>query len=407
MSVHAVFSGLSGPITACHFHAAAEAVSGPVLIGLNTNIVGNRLRADIPVTAEFLSKALKNEIYLNVHTAAHPGGESRGQLTLMYDNMYAAALTGLNEVPPITTTATGLVRFSYPPGYFFARYAGETNGLSGNITAAHIHDGAEGVVGPVVTPLTVSSSNTMVGEVNLVNMPADFTQKLDAGTLYINAHTVTNPSGEIRGQLRNLGPLAFESILNGDQETPPVTSSAFGIAVAGLNTTLDSLTYMVGVNGITPSAAHFHLGAPSVAGPVIVALQPTAAPNFYFAKVPVTSTQVTQLFKGNIYVNIHTTANPNGEIRGQMEPLLCRAYVFDLCGAQEVPPTSSSAQGAGWITTDYLNTQLTYRYIADGLSGPATAAHIHDGAPGVSGPIYIGVNLPGPVGSGNFRVPPI
>ncbi len=97
----------------------------------------------------------------------------------------------------------------------------------------------------------------MVGDVNLVNMPPDFTQKLDNGTLYINAQNSANPSGEVRGQIRNLGPLAFESILNGDQETPPVTSAAFGVAVAGLNTTLDSLTYMVGVNGITPTVPIF------------------------------------------------------------------------------------------------------------------------------------------------------
>lgn len=406
MSVHAVFSGLSGPITGCHFHTGAEAVAGPILIGLTDKIFGNRLRGDIPVTSEFLSKALKNEVYLNVHTAANPGGEIRGQLTLMNDNLYAAALNGLNEVPPVTTTATGLFKMNYPPGYFFFRYIGETNGLSGPITNAHIHDGVEGVAGPVVTGLNFSSDR-LVGEVSLTDVLStfpNFLQKLDEGALYVNAHTAANPGGEVRGQLKNLGPLAFESTLNGDQETPPVTTSAFGVAVAGLNTTLDSLTYMVGVNGITPTNAHFHLGAPGVAGPVMVALQPSLAPNFYEAKVALTAEQVTQLFKGNVYVNIHTAANPAGEIRGQMEPLLRRAYVFDLCGAQEVPPTSSSAQGAGWITTDYLNTQLTYRYIADGLSGPATAAHIHDGAAGVSGPIYIGVNLPGPVGSGQFQI---
>jgi CHRD domain/Secretion system C-terminal sorting domain len=407
MSIHAVFSGLSGPITGCHFHTGAEAVAGPVLIGLTDKVFGNRLRADIPVTTEFLSRALKNEIYLNVHTAANPSGEIRGQLTLMYDNLYAAALTGMNEVPPVTTTATGLFKMSYPPGYFFFQYSGETNGLSGPITQAHIHDGAEGVAGPVVTALNASSSNSMVGTLSLIdvlNVTPNFLEKLDNGTLYVNAHTSANPSGEIRGQLRNLGPLAFESTLNGDQETPPVTTGAFGVAVAGLNTTLDTLTYMVGVNGITPTNAHFHLGAPGVAGPVIVALQTTPAPNFYAAKVPVTSTQVTQLFKGNVYINIHTAANPGGEIRGQMEPLLRRAYVFDLCGEQVAPSTNSSAQGAAWITTDYLNTQLTYRFIVDGLSGPAVAAQIHEGAPGVSGPTYLGVFPPGPVGSGQFQI---
>lgn len=406
MSIHAVFSGLSGPITGCHFHTGAEAVNGPVLINLTSNIVGNRLHADIPVTAAFLSSALKNQIYLNVHTAANPSGEIRGQLTLMYDNLYAAALTGMNEVPPVTTTATGLFKMSYPPGYFFFQYAGETNGLSGPITQAHIHDGAEGVAGPVVTALNTSSSNSMVGTLSLIdvlNVTPNFLEKLDNGTLYVNAHTSANPSGEIRGQLRNLGPLAFESTLNGDQETPPVTTGAFGVAVAGLNTTLDTLTYMVGVNGITPTNAHFHLGAPGVAGPVIVALT-TTAPNFYAAKVPVTANQVTQLFKGNVYINIHTAANPAGEIRGQLEPLLRRAYVFDLCGEQVAPSSGSSAQGAGWITTDNLNTQLTYRYIVDGLSGPAVASQIHEGAPGVSGPTYLGVFLPNPVSSGQFQI---
>lgn len=406
MSIHAVFSGLSGPITNCHFHIGTDSEVGPVTIPLFGNITGNRLRADIPVTADFLANALKEKIYLNVHTAANPTGEIRGQITLMRDNLYAAAMSGANEVPPVATTGSGLFKMSILPGYFYSQYQGEVNGLSGTMTAAHIHEGAAGVVGPVLVPLPLASSaTTIVGEIDLTTVvPNGFYQKLDNGTLYVNAHTAANTGGEIRGQLINFGPIAFESTLNGDQETPPVESPGFGLAVAGVNSTLDSVTYMVGVNGLTPTNAHFHLGGPSVAGPVIIPLQLSALPNFYFGKVAITGDQLTQLLNGNIYVNIHTAANPNGEIRGQMQPLLRRIYTFDLCGEQEVPPTNSTGQGTGWISTDYLNTQLTYRFIVDGLSGPATAAHVHDGAMGVAGPVYLPVFTPSPVSSGQFEI---
>ncbi len=404
MSIYAVFSGLSGAITGCHIHDGIDGVAGPVLISLTNDLSGNRLRAEIPATANILSKLLKKELYLNVHTAANPGGEIRGQLELKTENLYAMALSGANETPAVNSTASGVGYLAHSPGNFFLRYTIEYNGLSGPLTAAHFHSGAAGVAGPVVTPLLPGLTNTLTGTLDLTLLPNDFLQKLDAGTLYANIHTAANPGGEIRGQVIPLGPIAFEAILNGDQETPPVTTSAGGVAIASLNATLDSVTYYVGVNGLTPTAAHFHTGASGVAGPVLVGLQTTSLPNFYTAKVAVTETVVANLLTSKIYANVHTAANPGGEIRGQMEPLLRRVYAFDLCGEQEVPVNAASAIGAAYITTDRLSTHLEYRYIVDGLSGPASAAHIHDGAIGASGPVYLPVNTPAPVGSGQFQI---
>ena len=403
ISVHGVFTGLSGPITACHIHTGVEGVSGPVLTNFTPNLSGNRVRAEIAVPAGLLAKGLLQQLYFNVHTAANPGGEIRGQLELMTDEFYVAVLNGLNETPPVLVTATGVGLFAHSPGSSFARYSAVVNGLTGPVTASHIHNGASGVAGPVVAPLSVSG-NTLNGNLDLSALSSDFLQKLHDGDLYINVHTAANPGGEIRSQLTPIGPLAFETFLNGDQETPPVTTSAVGIAVAGLNATLDSLTYFVQATGLTPTAAHFHKAAPGTAGGVVVALVQSPVANLYTAKIAVNSTFVSDLLNGNIYVNIHTAANPGGEIRGQMEPLLRRVYAFDLCGDQEVPATGSSAQGAAVISTDRLNTHLSYLYVVDGLSGPATAAHIHDGAFGVGGPVYLPVNTPAPVGSGQFQI---
>jgi hypothetical protein len=81
------FSGLSGPATAAHIHGPAEA-------GKNAGVIVPLSQKDIPFTSPFtgsatladdkaaaLEAALSGGLaYVNIHTAANPGGEVRGQL---------------------------------------------------------------------------------------------------------------------------------------------------------------------------------------------------------------------------------------------------------------------------------------------------------------------------------------
>ncbi len=400
--IHGVFTGLSGPVTGCHLHLAPEGVAGPVFFDLSAQVVGNSLRADVPLPAGFFTNALNNRLYLNVHTAAHPSGEIRGQLSIKTDVIFGTALDGASEVPPVSTTASGIFEFFYSPGQNKGQYFAVVDGLSGPITAAHLHDGPAGATGPVYVPLTVTSSNTLVGEIDFTALP-DFLNKLSAENLYINIHTAANPGGEVRGQVHSPGPFCFDALLNGDQETPPVASGAGGLAVATLTANLDTLVYKVTFHGLTPTAAHFHRGAAGASGPVILPLTQSNYPNFYAGRVPVSADVASDFIRGDVYVNIHTAAHPNGEIRGQMQPLLRTIYAFDLCGQQEVPPNTSLAEGVAIVSMSRLNTHLDYAYIVDGLSGMATAAHVHTGASGVAGPVLLPVSLPDPVGSGQFE----
>jgi hypothetical protein len=110
--------------------------------------------------------------------------------------------------------------------------------------------------------------------------------------------------------------------LNGNQETPPVTTTASGSASVILNADA-TVTYDETVTGLTPSAAHFHNGAAGVAAPVVknISLVNNTATGTWTsadATQPLTDVLLRELVKGRLYLNAHTSANPGGEIRGQV-----------------------------------------------------------------------------------------
>ena len=67
-------TGLSGPIIAAHIHDGIAGVNGPVIFPLT--FTGNRIQTEITgITPDQLAKFFDGSYYINVHTAAHPGGE--------------------------------------------------------------------------------------------------------------------------------------------------------------------------------------------------------------------------------------------------------------------------------------------------------------------------------------------
>ena len=75
------YSGLSGPPTAAHFHGPAEAgknagVAVPIPNQATSPVTGSHTLTDAQAT-----DLLAGRYYVNVHTAASPGGEIRGQVS--------------------------------------------------------------------------------------------------------------------------------------------------------------------------------------------------------------------------------------------------------------------------------------------------------------------------------------
>jgi hypothetical protein len=78
---HVEFSGLTGPVTAAHFHGpAAEGVNAKPQIPIKTNPIDSPVEGKTTITPEQAKDLLDGKWYFNLHTSANPGGEIRGQV---------------------------------------------------------------------------------------------------------------------------------------------------------------------------------------------------------------------------------------------------------------------------------------------------------------------------------------
>jgi hypothetical protein len=108
--------------------------------------------------------------------------------------------------------------------------------------------------------------------------------------------------------------------LSGDQEVPPVQTSASGSGTITVNDD-KSVSGSVTTKGIKATAAHIHEAAAGKNGPVAIPLEKKSENEFSVpAGAKLSDAQFKALKAGNLYVNVHTDAHKDGEIRGQLKP---------------------------------------------------------------------------------------
>jgi len=108
--------------------------------------------------------------------------------------------------------------------------------------------------------------------------------------------------------------------LSGAEEVPAVNTTARGqgaVKVADDGAVSGSVT----TSGITGTAAHIHSAAAGKNGPVVVPLQKGNDGSWSVPSgAKLTPDQLKMFKEGELYVNVHSTAHPDGEIRGQLKP---------------------------------------------------------------------------------------
>ena len=242
---------------------------------------------------------------------------------------------------------------------FDSAYSGFTEGTS--FTGFHIHDGPAGVNGPVTINTGISGGANAVPanpaggvlhyevEVPVENAAASSTLAglfRNPNGYYINIHTVVNPGGVIRAQLRTTDKMQFKVNMTTNNEVPPITgleanapaiftahtirnadgTIAAGIAIFDVNYRFPS--------PVTFTGLHIHNGRAAENGGVTINTGLSG-----------TNTVATESGQGNIYrivnvttpaglatlnslsanpeahyINLHSTVNPNGVVRSQLAP---------------------------------------------------------------------------------------
>jgi len=132
---------------------------------------------------------------------------------------FSAKLSGINEVPPVSTSASGTAQFKLSPDNKTMSYTISANNIN-SVTESHIHQGKTGQNGPSIVQLTIADSKMdygcqcmlpAIGDGKLTSdnlkgpmagkQISDLITLIKNGQAYVNIHTQKNTNGEIRGQI--------------------------------------------------------------------------------------------------------------------------------------------------------------------------------------------------------------
>lgn len=366
-----------------HIHFGAPCVDGGA-IRFGFTSAASPIHNTWNLTPTNVAELLAGNLYVNIHSPAFPNGEIRGQIVqapikfvFTLDETQALAAAGSNSfanglgVCELNATSTALaidVTHDVP-----------------NTIDGHVHFGVPGVEGAI--RYGFANPQTPVNET--WNLDSLNVKDLMQGELYINIHSTAFPSGEIRGQIVRQD-IHVSSQLNGAKANggAGTGSSATGFAVCTLSKDLKRLTIYCEHNVTSPIDGHVHFGAPNVEGPIRFGFASSVSP--ISATWNLTPANVQELLDGNLYINIHSTAFPSGEIRGQLvlDEEFSFSFPLDESQANACAGTGSPALGAANIELKRGGREMTIN-LTHNVGSPIDG-HVHRGAPCVSGPILFG-----------------
>lgn len=204
----------------------------------------------------------------------------------------------------------------------------------------------------------------------------------------------------------------YGAFLTGTEEVPAVASPGSGAARI---TQVDgnTLKFEVRVANTTGIIfAHLHNAPSGSNGNVVVTLIPNQTPsglsNGLIAEGMISAADLSgplagksighlikELEAGRIYVNVHTSANRSGELRGQVSvvaPNDNKNYGASLAGSNEVPAVVSNGKGIAKFSFSNDGTTASFHVNVNGISD-ARFAHIHFGKAGANGGVVFNLKM--------------
>lgn len=297
--------------TAAHIHEGPVGAASPVIIPLDKGEAGSWTVPDGTMLSAPQLESLRNgNLYVNVHTAANPSGEIRGQIGRQ---VFFATLTGAQETPGTGSVAAGTGVFVFDPDTRTMSGTVATTGVTG--TASHMHIAAVGQAAGIAIPFTGGPANWTMPATVLTDAQV---ASLNAGNFYANVHSAAFPAGEIRGQLYT--PVRMANLSAG-QEVPANNSAGTGSGVFMVNPFTRAVAGRLTWKGVIATDAHIHNAAPGVAGGIVVRGTVTTGDNGSLvinSATPLADNVLAAFIVNNLYYNVHSATVPAGEIRGQL-----------------------------------------------------------------------------------------
>jgi hypothetical protein len=270
----------------------------------------------------------------------------------------AGYFSGNQEVPDSGSLGSGTVTGSFNTGTNELTLDISYEGLTGNTVMAHLHRGPAGTNGPVIVPLAIVPGNQSGSFMETVNIPPAEVASLLAGETYINIHTETTPSGEIRSQLNAIECGRF------------IVRTWTAIDASG---NIDSCKQIINIIDTT---------APD-------------APN------PPADVDVQCADDVPSPVDLTATDDCDTDITVSPVDMIIGNVSGNFSGNQEVPASGSPGSGTVTGNFDAITNELTLNISYSGLVGNSFAAHIHSAPAGSNGGAIVFLTIP--VGqSGNF-----
>ncbi|MCH9005106.1 MAG: CHRD domain-containing protein [Proteobacteria bacterium] len=382
-----------------HVHDAYAGSSGPVLVALSPDPMdaGHWFVEDGLLNAAGMSAFAAGRLYVNIHSPTYPGGEIRGQILPEGITLLVSQLSGEQEVPAVDTKASGLAALTLDEAGLLLTLHVNNNRLN-NATGAHLHGEYAGAIGGIEIVLIQDGAEPGHWFAEEQALNAGQLTSLLAGATYVNVHTMANPGGEVRGQVIPEGILLALGRLDGGQAVPPIASLAGGGTFAvTIDPAASTLVAHANTNGVDDAfAAHLHEAFAGTSGGVVIPLaqDPLDVKRWSVINAALSAAQLATVSAGGFYVNVHTPANPGGEIRGQVAPPPIEVVLTQMSGDQEVPAVASAASGIAASTVNRETGDITLHLNVSGAVN-MTASHIHLGYAGQTGGVAIALALDG------------
>jgi hypothetical protein len=408
-----------------HVHDAPRGINGPIVYTFASP--NTPINEDMPLTPRLVADFAAGFLYLDIHGAVLSFGVRQPQLPLSYvrarqmpyeggscgcrtPKRRASEETATDEIrgqiaPPVavvTTATIHIVKTTSPSGGSGFAFTDNVPGSPGTFTLndAQTHTFTNVPLG------TYTITEAATAGYSLTDVSCDDGDS--SGNPFARTATVRLQAGDVvTCTFHNLqsvaAPTNFVFHLSGAQEVLPNDTSARGGCFGQLNTSAATFALVCTHNVVDATITHIHRGTAGINGPVVFDLGDPTSP-IEATWTGMTPTDIADLLAGNLYMNIHTSGRPGGEIRGQILPRTVDHFSFPANAAQEVPPTDSNATGN--CSADLSdNASSLFVQCAHDVPSP-TNIHLHDAPAGLDGPVVFDFNETVNPFSGNIPMTP-